>query len=57
MKVLDFGLVKQVSTQSAKEQQLTQQDVVMGTPAFMPPELALGEKDVDGRADFTQLAA
>jgi serine/threonine protein kinase len=55
VKILDFGLVKQVSSQSADEQQLTQQGVVMGTPAFMPPELALGETDVDGRADLYAL--
>jgi len=55
VKVLDFGLVKQVSAQSAKDQQLTQRNVLMGTPAFMPPELALGEKDIDGRADLYAL--
>ena len=55
VKVLDFGLVKEVSAQGAKAQQLTQHDVVLGTPGFMPPELALGEKDVDGRADLYAL--
>jgi serine/threonine-protein kinase len=23
-----------------------------GTPAFLPPELALGEEEIDGRADI-----
>jgi serine/threonine-protein kinase len=55
VKVLDFGLVKQVSAQGAKARQLTQRDVVMGTPDFMPPELALGEKNIDGRADLYAL--
>ncbi len=55
VKVLDFGLVKEVSAQGAEVQQLTQQDVVQGTPAFMPPELALAEKKIDGRADLYAL--
>jgi len=55
VKVLDFGLVKEVSAQAAKTQQLTQHDLLMGTPGFMPPELVLGEKNIDGRADLYAL--
>ena len=55
VKVLDFGLVKEVSAQSANEHNLTQPDLVMGTPDFMPPEMALGEKQIDGRADLYAL--
>jgi serine/threonine-protein kinase len=55
VKVLDFGLVKEVKARGEKTLQLTQQDVVLGTPGFMPPELALGEKNIDGRADLYAL--
>jgi serine/threonine protein kinase len=55
VKVLDFGLVKEVSNRGVEALQPTQPDVVMGTPDFMPPELALGEKDIDGRADLYAL--
>ena len=54
VKVLDFGLVKEISAQGAKAPQLTQHDVMLGTPGFMSPELALG-KDIDGRADLYAL--
>jgi len=55
VKVLDFGLVKEVTAQGDKALQLTQHGVVVGTPGFMPPELALGKDDVDGRADLYSL--
>jgi serine/threonine-protein kinase len=40
-KVLDFGLAR---AQSASEH--TTQDVVLGTPAYMPPEILRGERPV-----------
>jgi serine/threonine-protein kinase len=55
VKVLDFGLVKEVRPREANAQQLTQQEVIMGTPGFMPPELALGDGNIDGRADLYAL--
>ena len=58
VKVLDFGLVKEVRAESdpgAATPQLTQHGVVVGTPGFMPPELALGKADIDGRADLYAL--
>jgi len=55
VKVLDFGLVKEISAPDDSASQLTQQGVVLGTPGFMPPELALGKDDVDGRADLYAL--
>jgi serine/threonine-protein kinase len=51
VKVVDFGLVKDVSSGGAN---LTQTGLITGTPAFMPPEMALG-RDVDGRADLYAL--
>jgi eukaryotic-like serine/threonine-protein kinase len=49
-KVLDFGLVKFSSKQSM-EQSLTGTHITSGTPAFMAPEIILGERDIDRRAD------
>jgi serine/threonine-protein kinase len=56
VKVLDFGLVKhKEGDENAPTVLLTQPDVATGTPAFMAPEMALGEKTVDGRADIYAL--
>ncbi len=52
VKVVDFGLVKDVSSAGAVN--LTQTGLIAGTPAFMPPEMALG-RDVDGRSDLYAL--
>jgi serine/threonine protein kinase len=52
VKVVDFGLVKDVSSSGGTN--LTQAGLIAGTPAYMPPEMALG-KDVDGRADLYAL--
>ena len=52
VKVVDFGLVKDVSSSGGVN--LTQTGLIAGTPAYMPPEMALG-KDVDGRADLYAL--
>ena len=51
VKVFDFGLVKDRSD-LADATALTAQGVTAGTPAFMAPEIALGQADVDGRADI-----
>ena len=55
VKVLDFGLVK-VHRHDEKERTvlLTQPDVTTGTPAFMAPEMALGES-IDPRVDIYAL--
>ncbi|HSW49797.1 MAG TPA: protein kinase [Bryobacteraceae bacterium] len=49
-KVLDFGLVKHVSLEESRD--LTFDGSAAGTPAYMAPEIALGEKTIDGRADL-----
>ena len=54
LKVLDFGIVKDRPGQEAML--LTAQGMVQGTPAFMAPEIVVGETDVDGRADLYSLA-
>jgi serine/threonine-protein kinase len=54
VKVLDFGLVK-VGGKESLAQTLTTVHTTTGTPAFMAPEIILGERDVDQRADVYAL--
>jgi serine/threonine protein kinase len=52
VKVLDFGLVKARGPQAGGLESLTIQGTFAGTPAYMPPEMAVGAHDIDGRADI-----
>jgi eukaryotic-like serine/threonine-protein kinase len=53
IKVLDFGLVKQGRAPEEGADKLTAADISPGgTPAFMAPEQALGDGEVDGRSDI-----
>ena len=54
VKVLDFGLVKEVARPHPGDSLATAEGVALGTPSYMAPELALGEA-VDGRADIYAL--
>jgi tRNA A-37 threonylcarbamoyl transferase component Bud32 len=56
VKVLDFGLVRSISRADDSESLATAAGVIPGTPAYMAPEMALGEA-VDGRADLYALAS
>ena len=53
VKVLDFGLVKHSARQRAT--MISVAGAVVGTPAYMSPEIALGSPTVDGRADIYSL--
>jgi serine/threonine protein kinase len=56
LKVLDFGIARMRDVQSSAK--MTKTGNAMGTPAFMPPEQALGEWNrVDGRTDLWAVGA
>ena len=57
VKVLDFGLVKAESGSGYEQTKLTAPEVTTGTPAFMAPEVALGEQTADHRLDVYSLGA
>ena len=55
VKVLDFGLVKFHGRARATDSLATLDHTTTGTPAYMAPEIILGEADVDRRADVYAL--
>lgn len=54
-KVLDFGLVKLTRDPGAAE--LSREMTVSGTPMYMSPEQATGDRSLDARADIYALGA
>ncbi|MEE8410731.1 MAG: serine/threonine-protein kinase [Myxococcota bacterium] len=55
LKVLDFGLVRPTSSGIDSVENLTADGLVAGTPAYMSPEMAFREKDIDHRVDIYAL--
>jgi serine/threonine protein kinase len=55
VKVLDFGIAK--LTGATPDVVITQTGVALGTPCYMAPEQAMGEADIDHRADVWALGA
>jgi hypothetical protein len=51
--VADFGIARAVSTAGGAN--ITQTGLALGTPGYMSPEQAAGERDLDGRTDVYSL--
>jgi TolB-like protein/tetratricopeptide (TPR) repeat protein len=52
IKLLDYGIARQAGSTN-----LTEVGMVIGTPAFMAPEQARGDRDIDSRTDVYGLGA
>jgi len=55
VKVLDFGLVKAMDDETLANPGLTREGIVTGTPAFLAPEVALGNVPIGPTSDIYQL--
>jgi serine/threonine-protein kinase len=55
VKVVDFGLVKGKVGPIEATAEMTADQLVRGTPAFMPPEVVMGKSDIDARSDLYSL--
>jgi eukaryotic-like serine/threonine-protein kinase len=53
--VADFGIARSLA--SGGDEKLTETGLVVGTPAYMSPEQAAGDKGLDARTDVYSLAA
>lgn len=52
VKILDFGLVKEQQEGGSGQ---TIEGTIIGTPAYMAPEMVMAKPDIDGRADLYAL--
>ena len=55
VKVLDFGLVSTVNSKRQDDPNLTGENTILGTPAYMSPEQARAKGGVDARSDVYAL--
>jgi hypothetical protein len=54
-KVLDFGLVQALHQDDPDRTITTMDGATTGTPAYLSPEVAMGSRHIDGRADLYSL--
>ncbi len=52
--VADFGIARALG--AADDMRMTQEGMVVGTPSYLSPEQAAGDREIDGRADIYALA-
>ena len=58
LKVLDFGIAQLMHSGTPGSPALTRAGLVLGTPAFLPPEQALGRtQEIDARTDIWAVGA
>ncbi len=57
VKILDFGVARLIDLTVDPDNRLTQLGSMLGSPGYMPIELARGIRDVDQRADVFSLGA
>jgi serine/threonine-protein kinase len=55
LKLLDFGVAKLLDGPLGERAELTATGTIVGTPYYMAPEQAFGQRDVDARADLWSL--
>ncbi len=53
--VADFGIARAVTAAAETQESITRTGVSVGTPAYMSPEQATGEEQLDGRSDLFSL--
>jgi serine/threonine-protein kinase len=54
--VADFGIARAAASAAGTPTSMTGTGVALGTPAYMSPEQAAGQRDLDGRSDLYSLA-
>jgi tetratricopeptide (TPR) repeat protein len=53
--VADFGIARAITAAADDDRRLTDSGFTVGTPLYMSPEQAVGESEIDGRADLYAL--